>query len=129
VSCMKLLKRESPVNFKNHRVRVVDIDGKPWFVAADVCAVLGIANVSDACSNLGQDENRAIRVNGGRYGRPSLIITESALYKLVMRSDKDKAKEFQDWVTRDVLPAIRKDGGHVSRWDEAHQPRRSPRAR
>lgn len=45
---------------------------------------------------------------------PSLsIISESGLYKLVMRSDKPEAKEFQNWVTRVVLPAIRKDGGYI----------------
>lgn len=92
---------------------MVGLDSEPWFVAADVCAVLSLANVSDACSNLGQDENRALRINGGRYGRPNLLITESGLYKLVMRSDKEKAKEFQDWVTRDVLPSIRKNGGYI----------------
>lgn len=112
-------------NFKGHRVRVMDLDGHPWFVAADVCDVLGIVNVLDACSNLGQDENRALRINGGRYGRPSLLIAESGLYCLVMRSDKEEAKEFQDWVMQDVLPAIRKDVGYVSKWDQARQPKMS----
>lgn len=44
---------------------------------------------------------------------PVMLISESGLYKLIMRSDKPEAKAFQDWVTRDVLPAIRKDGGYV----------------
>ena len=45
---------------------------------------------------------------------PSLgLISESGLYKLVMRSDKPEARQFQDWVTRVVLPAIRKDGGYI----------------
>lgn len=44
-------------------------------------------------------------------GRDMKIVNESGLYKLVMRSDKPQAKEFQDWVTGTVLPAIRKDGG------------------
>ncbi|MET4634919.1 BRO-N domain-containing protein [Kaistia defluvii] len=43
----------------------------------------------------------------------AVLITESGLYKLVMRSDKPKAKEFQNWVTQVVLPSIRKDGGYV----------------
>ena len=46
-------------------------------------------------------------------GRPNKLINESGLYKLIMRSDKAEAKAFQDWVTRDVLPAIRKDGGYI----------------
>jgi|GEM_PF-6970342 Prophage antirepressor len=47
-------------------------------------------------------------------GPASYIISESGLYKLVMRSDKPEAREFQDWVTREVLPAIRKDGMYVA---------------
>ena len=43
-------------------------------------------------------------------GKPMVLISESGLYKLVMRSGKPEAKKFQDWVTRDVLPVIRKDG-------------------
>lgn len=91
----------------------MELDGQPWFVAADVCRVLGIANVSDACSKLGQTEIRSQRLGDGRYGRPSLLVYESGLYKLIMRSDKPEAKAFQDWVTREVLPAIRKDGGYI----------------
>lgn len=45
--------------------------------------------------------------------RSQIIVSESGLYKLIMRSDKPEAKAFQDWVTRDVLPAIRKDGGYI----------------
>lgn len=49
----------------------------------------------------------------GSQRRPQLIISESGLYKLIMRSDKPEARKFQDWVTRDVLPAIRKTGGYL----------------
>jgi phage regulator Rha-like protein len=52
-------------------------------------------------------------VSVGRGGKPALIVSESGLYKVLMRSDKPEAKAFQDWVTRDVLPAIRKDGAYV----------------
>lgn len=50
---------------------------------------------------------------GGKGGSQAKLITESGLYKLIMRSDKPEAKRFQDWVTREVLPAIRKDGLYV----------------
>jgi prophage antirepressor-like protein len=49
----------------------------------------------------------------GRGSRRLVVISESGLYKLVMRSNKPEARKFQDWVTRDVLPAIRKDGGYI----------------
>lgn len=50
---------------------------------------------------------------GTRGGHSFAAISESGLNKLIMRSDKPEAKPFQEWVTRDVLPAIRKDGGYI----------------
>ena len=76
----------------------------------------------------------------GRGGaRHTLLIAESGLYKLVLRSDKPQAKAFQDWVTRVVLPAIRKDGAlpsgsaegldrRAALWFRLQQPRRAPAA-
>lgn len=105
-------------SFTDQAVRVVTIDGKPWFVAADVCRVLGYnvkadgtVNTNNALRPLRDDEvsSRLIIETGGR---PNKVISESGLYKLIMRSDKPEARDFQRWVTRDVLPAIRKDGGY-----------------
>ncbi|WP_321447661.1 BRO family protein [uncultured Cohaesibacter sp.] len=99
-----------------HEIRVVERDGEPWFVAADVCKALGLINVTLATQNLSDDEilklNR-IKLGAKRGGKPMPCVSESGLYKLVMRSDKPQAKPFQDWVTRDVLPAIRKTGAYV----------------
>ena len=72
--------------------------------------------------NLSDDESRLTqrRELPGLFSgtTPALaIITESGLYKLVMRSDKPEARQFQDWVTREVLPAIRKDGMYAARDD------------
>lgn len=99
-------------------VRVVERGGEPWFVAADVCKAIGYAvrpngttNASLLRSILGSDE--VFTTQTSKTGRPSLCISESGLYKLVMRSDKPKARAFQDWVTKVVLPAIRKDGAYV----------------
>lgn len=92
---------------------MVEIDGQPWFVAADVCRILGLSQVTNALRNLGRDEITLTRIKGFR-GSHINTISESGLYKLVMRSDKPAARKFQDWVTRsrletlDVLPAIRK---------------------
>lgn len=91
------------------------IDGAPWFVAADVLRLLygktsGMAHVYDV---VGADEK--VKVNrshlGLGKGKEAVLLSESGLNKLIMRSDKPEAKPFQEWVTRDVLPAIRKDGG------------------
>lgn len=105
----------------NASIRVVTIDGNPWFVAIDVLAVLGMdANQSaNYLRALADDEKSKIArssITLGNVGRgaPYLsIISESGLYKLIMRSDKPEARAFQDWVTRVVLPSIRKDGMYV----------------
>lgn len=77
-------------------------------MAKDACDVLTIKNVTDTTKNLDQIEVKE-RTLPGQQGRPSKLIAESGLYKPIMRSDKPEAKAFQDWVTRVVLPALRKD--------------------
>ncbi len=92
-------------------------DGAPWFLALDVCAALDLnGSTARHLKKLDPDQvskvNR-IEVGEKRAGRPMSFISESGLYILIMRSDKPQAKPFQDWVTRDVLPSIRKTGGYV----------------
>ncbi len=86
---------------------MITIEDEPWFVAADICQILGLSNPSVAVQPLGAEE-KAKSVLG--KGAPANLVSESGLYKLVMRSDKPQAKAFQDWVTKEVLPAIRKGG-------------------
>lgn len=102
-------------SFDSNELRVVQLDGEPWFVAKDVCIVLGYnvkangeVNTTNALRPLGADEVTTARISS--KGNPPKLISESGLYKLVLRSDKPQAKPFQDWVTKTVLPAIRKDG-------------------
>jgi prophage antirepressor-like protein len=92
---------------------VQDVNGDPWFVAKDVCEALGISQKAHghAYKSVKDDERKLYQIQKG--SRSQVIVSESGLYKLVMRSDKPVAKPFQDWVTRDVLPAIRKDGMYV----------------
>lgn len=87
---------------------------RPWFVAVDVCKVLGIANASKAAVNLTQGDVCNLKIPGQR-GHPNKMVSESGLYALVMRSNKPKSKAFQDWVTGTVLPSIRKDGAIIKR--------------
>jgi prophage antirepressor-like protein len=95
-------------------VRIASIDGEPWFVAADVCAALGIGRTHDALRGLDDDEKGTdtIRTPGG--DQQVSVISEPGLYVLIMRSRKSEAKAFRRWVTHDVLPAIRRDGGYLS---------------
>ena len=111
-----------PFDFEGAPVRIATRDGEPWFVLADVCRVLGIANIGSAAGRLDDDEKTNIRqtdVGGIQWvtdagGRAPIIISESGLYRIVMRSDKPTAKRFQKWVASDVLPAIRKTGSYAA---------------
>lgn len=103
---------ESTFQFGELAVRVVMRDGEPWFVAADVCAALDIANPRQAVSRLDDDEKgvRTVDTLGGP--QEAAIINESGLYSLILTSRKEEAKRFKRWVTHEVLPAIRKTGGY-----------------
>lgn len=102
--------------FNDATLRVLtDETGEPWFVAKDVCDILGLNNTTEAIRHLDEDEktnfrNTEVAQNGGRA---PIIISEPGLYKLIMRSRKPEAKEFQRWVTHEVLPTIRKTGGYI----------------
>lgn len=93
-------------------VRVVQVDGEPWFVAADVCRALKISNSRDAVARLDDDEKGIGSTDtlGGKQGMQ--IINEPGLYTLVLGSRKPEAKTFKRWVTHEVLPAIRKTGSY-----------------
>lgn len=100
-------------------VRIVDIDGQPWFVAVDVCAALGIGNPSMALRPLDADE-KGVSSTDTPGGQQNLsIINESGLYTLVLRC-RDATKpgsvphRFRKWVTSEVLPAIRKHGVYAA---------------
>lgn len=103
-------------DFRGASLRTLtDKAGEPWFVAKDVCDILELGNTTNALRALDEDEktnftNCNVAQNGGRA---PLIISEPGLYKLIMRSRKPEAKEFQRWVTHEVLPQIRKTGGYI----------------
>ena len=100
--------------FKNEvfgEVRTVLIDGEIWFVLVDVCKVLGIKNTTDVAARLDEDERG--RFNLGRQGEAH-IVNESGLYKVLFRSEKEEAKVFTKWVTKEVIPSIRKHGAYMT---------------
>lgn len=100
-------------------VRVVKIDGEPWFVAADVCGAVGIGNPTMALRRLDQDERTLSQIEGSH--RPTNLVSESGLYSLILRSDKPEAKRFKRWVTHEVLPTIRKTGGYATPGTDLHR--------
>lgn len=98
---------------ENTPVRVRVMNGQTWFVAKDVCKVLGISNHKDAVSRLDDDEMRGVGITDpiGRTQRMSAV-SESGLYHLVFQSRKPEARKFRRWVTGEVLPQIRMTGGY-----------------
>lgn len=93
-------------------IRVVEIEGNPWFVAADICKALGYKNPSVMVQPL-DERDKAKKFLGS--GAPATVISEAGMYQILLRTQRANpiAVRFQDWVTRDVLPAIRKDGAYI----------------
>ncbi len=91
------------------------LEGNPWFVAMDVLDTLGYPAASRTMILRKLDHTEiALKRIEGKSSRDLNLISESGLYKLTMRSDKPQAKAFQDWVTKEVLPSIRKTGSFVT---------------
>lgn len=104
-----------PFAFEDSLVRVrADADGEPWFVARDVCAVLGLGNPSQAASDLDEDEKGISTTDTLGGPQEMLTVSESGLYSLVFRSRKPEAKRFRKWVTAEVLPSLRKTGAYAT---------------
>ncbi|MBB4313007.1 BRO family protein [Roseospira marina] len=114
-----------PFDFEGATVRVLDIDGEPWFVAKDVATVLGYSNpqkaVRDHCKGprpVGGNESflpldRPVGVNESfTLDRQTVIIPERDVYRLIMRSNLPSAERFEELVVGDILPTIRKTGSY-----------------
>ena len=100
-------------HFKGRQVRTIQLDGEPWFVAADVCDVLGLNNPSQALSYLDRDERRLITNEAWRTNGNMAIVSEPGLYSLVLRSRRPEAKGFRRWIAHEVIPALRQTGGYL----------------
>ena len=101
-------------NFHKNEVRVmIDAIGEPWWVAKDVCDLLGLENSRKAVNDLDEDDVTISYITDalGRKQQTN-IINESGLYQLIFRSRKEEAKAFKRWISHDVLPSIRKKGGY-----------------
>lgn len=107
------MKEIKEFNFDSFPFTVLEKEGEYWFVAKEVCEILAISNHRDAVSNLDEDEKGVAKTDTLGGEQDTLIISESGLYTLIIRSNKPKAKEFRKWVTSVVLPNIRKTGSYI----------------
>lgn len=101
--------------FEDAPIRVVHVDDAPWFVAADICRVLGLVNPSKAVSRLDADEKGLTSSETLGGAQSVIIVSESGLYTLILRcrdavTTGSPAHRFRKWVTAEVLPAIRRTG-------------------
>lgn len=97
-------------------LRIVEMNGEPWMIGVDVAKALGYAAPRNAIASHVDEEDKTsalIRGTGSNYKSMAILINESGLYSLVLSSKLPGAKRFRRWVTNEVLPSIRKDGGYI----------------
>lgn len=100
----------TPFSYEDHEVRVLDVNGEPWFVLADLCKVLALSNPAVVAKRLDKADVSQTYISSGGQHRAMTIVAEPGLYDVVVRSDSPAAKPFRRWVTHEVLPAIRRTG-------------------
>ena len=103
--------------FKNEQfgeIRTAVIDGEPWFVAVDVCRALEIVNSRDALTRIDEDEKGVALTDTPGGKQEVTTVNEPGLYSLVLGSRKPEAKAFKRWITHEVIPSIRKNGGYIA---------------
>lgn len=97
------------------QIRTIQQNGEPWFVGKDVADILGYQNGSrDVNRHVDEDDRQNYQNGTFESNRGLTIINESGLYSLILSSKMPKAKEFKRWVTSEVIPAIRKNGGYIA---------------
>ncbi|GAA0461913.1 BRO-N domain-containing protein [Alkalibacillus silvisoli] len=96
--------------FKGDQLRIIEKDSEPWFVAKDVCNILGLTKVNRSLERL-SDKQKGLHTMSTPGGMQEMnVINEAGLYKLVFTSRKEEAAKFTDWIAEDVVPSIRKTG-------------------
>lgn len=97
------------------QIRTIQQNGEAWFVGKDVAQALGYSQTAKAVREHVKDNHKGMSVLDTPGGKQeTTIIDEAGLYSLVMRAKTEKAEAFQEWVTGEVLPAIRKHGGYLT---------------
>lgn len=108
---MNIQKTPAMFDFQETKVCVfLDEDQSPWWVADDICQVLGYSDTRQVVEKLDDDEKMLGKIYRSSKNREMWLINESGLYTLIIRSNKEEAKPFRRWVTHDVLPSLRKNG-------------------
>lgn len=113
-------------SFENQQVRTIEIGNEPWFIGKDIAEILGYERPTKAIQDHVDEEDKLmsqIRTSG--QNRNMVVINESGLYSLILSSKLPNAKKFKHWVTKEVLPTIRKHGAYLTdqkAYDITHNP-------
>ena len=94
------------------KIRVVEIDGEPWFVLTDICKTLNLTSPHKVADRLEEDEKGRSQIPTLGGTQEMTVVNESGLYAVILRSDKQQAKPFRKWITSEVIPSIRKTGSY-----------------
>lgn len=94
------------------QIRTIIIDNEPWFVAKDISDKLGYAQTSNMMKRIDEEDFKSSILDG--MNMKSLLINESGLYSAIIGSKLESAKRFKHWVTSEVLPSIRRNGGYIA---------------
>jgi len=101
-------------NMEFGKLTVMEKDGEFFFIGKEVAEKLGYANTRDALvRHVDIDDKADVVFHDGRQRRSMVSINESGLYSLILSSKLPQAKEFKKWITTEVLPSIRKNGGYI----------------
>ncbi len=104
------------LSYGKNQMRMIKQNDEYWFVADDICTILGFTNSREAINSLAGDEKSTLRFSDGTSklgGKPNInIINEPGVYRLVLRSNKPKAEPFKRWIFHEVLPSLRKTGSY-----------------
>ena len=117
---MELINKiDETFKINDKEIRILGSYNEPLFVAKDICDVLGLSNITEALKNIPQKWKKIENLTSvslksdilyQEQGRNMILLRESAVYKLIMRSNKPIAQKFQEVVCEDILPNLRKKG-------------------
>jgi len=104
-------------NYENSSIRISIVENQPWWIAKDLCDILDLGDTGRAVKRLEEDEGTRIEIAHPQNPDKTinvLAVNESGLYSLILGSRKPEAKQFKRWITREVIPSIRKYGGYLT---------------
>ena len=107
---LEIFKYQSEEEEMMNEITTIEIDGEIWFVATDVCNTLGLSNPTEVLRALDDDEKLTSEILRAGQMRKVNMVSESGLYALVFRSRKPSAVKFRKWITKEVIPSIRRKG-------------------